>query len=311
MKVNAAILLCTYNGAAYLQEQLESYSQQSLNNWSLFVFDDASTDNTKEIVEQFTQRCAGINNVQWLQNKARMGFSRNFFNAIASTPKDFDYYALSDQDDIWQKEKLARAVSFLSNEGHSKPALYCSRTILTDKDGKEIGYSPLFKRPASFSNALVQSIAGGNTMVLNKAAIGLLSKIKPDLDVISHDWFIYQLVSGAGGTVHYDPVPTLLYRQHGNNVIGSNVGIFAKVTRIGKLFAGGYKSWNERNIKALRSCASLNLLTRENMEKLELFSQARKEGLVTRCAKFLKSGIYRQTFEGNLALILGAIINKL
>ena len=64
-----------------------------------------------------------------------MGFARNFLNGIASTPSNLKFYALSDQDDIWLSEKLQRAVSYLDKIESQVPALYCSRTTLTDAAG--------------------------------------------------------------------------------------------------------------------------------------------------------------------------------
>ena len=90
-------------------------------------------------------------------------------------------------------------------------------------DERSYGLSPLFTRPPAFQNALVQSLGGGNTMVFNRAAKKILQEAAA-IDVVLHDWWVYQLVSAAGGMVHYDPRPMLKYRQHSDNLIGSNLG---------------------------------------------------------------------------------------
>ena len=102
-----------------------------------------------------------------------------------------DYYALSDQDDVWHPHKLSRARSFLMKASAAAPFVYCSRTRLIDEQGTEIGLSPLFKKPLHFRNALTQSIAGGNTMVFNEVVRQELMRAGPDANAASHDWWIY------------------------------------------------------------------------------------------------------------------------
>lgn len=309
MSFDLAILLCTYNGEKFLQQQLESFNLQSYKDWQLFVYDDGSTDNTKAIVEAEKQRYKETDKINFISNPVQRGFVGNFLNAIASTSADLDFYAFSDQDDVWLEDKLERAVAYLKEAPDHIPALYCSRTTLIDEVGNKIGFSPLFQRAPSFSNALVQSIAGGNTMVFNNAARDLIAKAGPDLDVVSHDWFIYQLITGAGGKVYYDAYSEILYRQHGNNLIGSNMGMFAKLSRLRLLLKGSFKSWNDRNMEAL--VKNIGLLTQENQDKLRAFVKAREKALILRMIAFAKCGIYRQTFFGNIALFIGGILNKI
>lgn len=304
MSNKLAIILCTYNGEKFLQEQLESFAKQSFKDWHLYVYDDRSKDNTQKLVQDFNKN----NQVTFTKNEVAYGFAKNFLNGIANTSGDFDFYALSDQDDIWQEEKLKRAASYLKNIEKNVPALYCSRTTLVDIKANQIGHSSLFQKRPSFTNALVQSIAGGNTMVFNKAARNLIIKAGQDLDIISHDWFIYQLISGAGGAVYYDEHSEILYRQHGNNLIGSNNGFFARLLRIKMLLNDSFRNWNDKNIKALQS--NVELLTKENQAKLALFATARKKTLFPRIIGFIKCGIHRQTLLGNLGLIVGSLLNK-
>ncbi len=98
-----------------------------------------------------------------------------------------------------------------------------SRTRLIDAAGQPCGFAPRFKKAASFSNALVQSIAGANTMLFNSATKRLLERAGPH-DVVSHDWWTYQLVTGAGGILHYDAEPSLDYRQHQRNPADATEG---------------------------------------------------------------------------------------
>jgi glycosyltransferase involved in cell wall biosynthesis len=305
MNANIAIIMCTYNGEKFLEEQLNSFTNQSFKNWHLFVYDDGSTDNTKNVIQNFQKK----NKTNFLSNNPQLGFAKNFLNGIASAQGGFDFYALSDQDDIWLESKLEKAVSQLQNVDSNIPALYCSRTILVDVNGKQIGCSPLFTKKPSFANALVQSIAGGNTMVFNKKARDLIIKVGSNIDTVSHDWFIYQLIAGSEGFIYYDSEPTLLFRHHGNNLIGANNDFFARLSRLKMLLNNSFRSWNNRNIKILIDNSAC--LTKENKNKLSIFAKAREKSLIPRIIGFKKCKIYRQTLFGNIALFIGGILNKI
>lgn len=307
-----AILLCTYNGSTFLSEQLDSFTHQSLANWQLFVHDDASTDNTCDLIEQYQ---ASVQQKVTLQrNTSSKGFAKNFLSTICTTPNDSaDFFALSDQDDIWQKDKLSRAVDYLKTLSPDIPALYCARTETSDAQGQPLSFSPLFSKKPSFKNALVQSIAGGNTMVFNKAAKILITKASGNIDVIGHDWWIYLLITGAGGHVFYDPHPSILYRQHENNLIGDNSHFLARVTRLKLLLNqlllnNRFKKWLDRNIVALNTCR--DLLDEQNIQTLNAFIAGRQQSFFKRCCNLYSLDLYRQTFLGNIALMIGIALNK-
>ena len=150
------------------------------------------------------------------------------------------------------------------------PALYGARTILIDEAGRETGRSLRFRAAPGFANALVQSIAGGNTMLFNPAAKALMEAARPAA-VIAHDWWIYLLVSGAGGRVIYDPEPTVRYRQHGGNLIGGNLGLGARLARLRMLAAGRLAEYSDVNLAALESAGAL--ITPEARAKIALMRQ--------------------------------------
>ena len=107
----------------------------------------------------------------------------------------------------------------------SLPLLFCSRTLTITESGTPVGMSPLFRRTPSFRNALVQSLAGGNTMVLNRAARDIVALASRRARFVSHDWWAYLLVTGAGGVVHYSAKPLVRYRQHAQNLVGANTSL--------------------------------------------------------------------------------------
>lgn len=301
-----AILLGTFRGQQYLAEQLSSFAAQSYSNWEVWASDDGSTDDTLAILERFKGEWpAGRLSIQAGPGK---GFVANFLALTCNPNIQADYYAYSDQDDVWESDKLGRALQWLETVPANIPALYCARTRLVDSENQEIGFSPLFGNPR-FANALVQSIAGGNTMVFNNAARALLRQAGTELPVIFHDWWTYLAVTGCGGKVFFDPVPTLRYRQHGTNVIGVNLSWRARLQRMRKLWQGQHRKWNADNIAALRKLE--HRLTPENREILNQFSLARERSLIPRLVHLGRSGVGRQTRLGNIALFAAAIFNRL
>ena len=299
------ILLATLNGGAFLREQLASYAAQTHQDWELVVSDDGSVDDTMEIVRSFAQTIPQP--VTILQGPAQ-GHCQNFLSMIRRHSAEGDYFAFSDQDDVWMKEKLARAIAWLQSVPAGRPALYFSRTMLISEDGQFLGFSPLFSRPPVFRNALVQNIGGGNTMVLNKAAHQVLAGAA-QAQPVSHDWWSYQVITGVGGLAHYDSWPSLKYRQHGQNLIGSNAGWRAGLRRLRGFLGHRFSNWNETNLAALRAVNTP--LAMENRLAFETFAKARQASSPRRLYLLWRSGVYRQNLIETVALYWGALLNRI
>ena len=302
-----AILLCTYHGQQYLADQMDSFAAQSYPNWVVWASDDGSQDDTHAILETCRNK--------WGDDRLSIhfgpaeGFVANFLSLTCNANIQADYYAYSDQDDIWEADKLQRAVDWLNTVPRDVPALYCTRTRLVDAENREIGLSPLFGKPPSFANALTQNVGGGNTMVFNEAARKLLCEAGQDVNVITHDWWAYLVVTGCGGNVFYDAYPSLRYRQHGCNLVGMNSSWPARFIRIRMLWQGRFRDLNDRHINALQRIH--HKLTPENKRILDQFAIARDRNILPRLCGLKKSGIYRQTVLGNLGLIAAAIFKKI
>ncbi|TKA89435.1 glycosyltransferase family 2 protein [Guyparkeria sp. SB14A] len=302
-----AVLVCVYHPEErYLREQLDSILNQTHENLSVWVSDDGDDQATRDVLTEYQAKFP-VGKIT-LVTGPRKGFAANFLSLVSRDEIEADYYAFSDQDDIWEPKKLEQALAKLRGVAQSGPALYGSRTRLIDARGSVIGQSPLFMRKPSFRNALVQSLAGGNTMVFNHAAKELLSRAGMP-DVVSHDWWAYLMITGAGGRVIYDPVSWIQYRQHGSNLIGSNVSMWARFTRVWWLFRNRFRNWNDVNIAALEDAR--DALSPENRKILELFVRARQSALPLRLMLLRKTGVYRQTLAGSLGLLLAAFTNKL
>ena len=299
--------MATYNGEKYLKWQLKSFLDQTHKHWKIAVSDDGSTDCTLSILNDF-QKELGNERVS-LFSGPKQGHSKNFLSLICNNDVTADYYAYSDQDDIWETDKLERAIESIKKVPSDIPALYCGRTTLFDDSGKILGYSKLFTKTPCFQNALVQSISGGNTMVFNQAARELLQKVRTDVAIRSHDWLSYLIISGCGGFVFYDSYPSLRYRQHNDNLIGMNNTWAAKLFRIRQLLQGRFKNWNEQNRLILSPLYPL--LTPENQRIFDQFVKAKQAWLLPRLFGFLKSGVYHQTLFGNFGLMIAALFKKI
>jgi hypothetical protein len=301
-----AILMCTKNGAAFIGEQLRSIADQTHGNWTLIVSDDGSTDATVQKLQQFAD--SHRQKVTTRHGPCK-GVCANFLSLANDPTIDADYFAFSDQDDVWRRDKLWRALAWLTAIPAGVPAMYCGRTELMTVDGHPRGLSPLLSRPPTFQNALVQSLAGGNTMVFNRAAKKMLEEAAT-VDVVLHDWWVYQLVSAAAGMIYYDPTPMLKYRQHADNVVGSKTDWQARLVRLRPALSGRFRDWNSKNIAALRKLPA-HLMTPRSRATLELFIKARNAPFLQRLYLLKQSGVYRQSLFDNLRLFAGAVLKRL
>lgn len=299
------ILMCTYNGAHYLKEQLDSLHHQSHKNWKLIVSDDGSEDATLDILAKFKDAHAP-GRVKVIRGPQR-GFAANFLSLALSDDLDGSYFAFCDQDDIWRPNKLERALEVLSCISADRPAAYGCRTELIAENGRHIGFSPSLRRPPSFLNALTQSIAGGNTTVFNLRTLQLLRLAGP-VEIISHDWWVYLLVTGTGGEFSFDAEPLVLYRQHRNNLVGANSSMFGQFSRAKAMFNGRYRNWMNINIFALEGVQ--DVLTENNQAVLRQFQYARSSNLLRRLPLLFRSGARRQSFLGNCGLAVAFLLKR-
>lgn len=301
-----AVLLSTYNGARFLVEQLESLLAQTHRDWIIYASDDGSSDSTLAILCTYQGRLGKERLI--ILSGPRQGFAKNFMSLVKSPLVTADYVAFCDQDDVWLPNKLERSLEFVKVVPAEVPALYCSRTHLIDEGGNTIGFSPLFSKPPSFANALVQSIAGANTMLLNRAALELLRRTDDNAVIISHDWWTYILVSGCAGKIFYDPEPSMLYRQHGSNLSGSNSSLRGRAVRLREMLKGTFRCWNDSNLDALGPFRSG--IAEKCQSTLLYFESARNVGFFRRLYLLRKAGVYRQTSFDNIGLLVASIIKR-
>lgn len=213
MESQVNVLLATYNGIRYLREQLQSIETQTLPVARITVRDDSSTDGTDQLIQEWAESRPNVH----CMKGPRLGATNNFFALLDGCGDECDYFAFADQDDIWLPDKIERAVFSLGRCGEEGPAMYCSRVEYVDESLRHIGYSRIPKK-VDFTNALVENIVTGCTVVLNRSARNLLRSRFPQ-KTLMHDWWYYLVVSALGKVV-FDERPSIKYRQHAGNVVG-------------------------------------------------------------------------------------------
>lgn len=208
-----AVLLSTFNGAAFLREQLESLRHQVGVTVLLHARDDGSCDETCAILREYARLWPDLRD---MTSGTNLGATGSFLELLKTAPPQAEYFAFCDQDDVWQPQKLTRAVAAIA--GDAGPALYCSNVNLVGGDLTPIGVPPA-NGDTSFGHVLFENVAFGCTTVMNRAAHESIASHPPLDDVVMHDWWC-ALVVAAMGRIRYDPEPALLYRQHARNAVG-------------------------------------------------------------------------------------------
>lgn len=236
-KPKIAILLTIYNGMRYIEEQLQSLLKQSNLDVTIFVSIDLSSDNSLTWFQELASREPGI--VVLSYGEKYGGAARNFFRLIRDVDfSAFDYIAFSDQDDIWHLDKLSKATKILHDSEYSA---YSSNVTAFWPDGRKMLINKA--QPQKKWDFIFEAAGPGCTYVIRNA---LMNKIKSNLlenwttaqQISLHDWYCYAFARANGYQWYIDPEPSMLYRQHGKNQVGVNVGVNAYLVRLRQITSG-------------------------------------------------------------------------
>lgn len=223
-----SIAMCTYNGGRFLAEQLDSLLQQQRRPDQVVVCDDGSTDNTLELLADFSNRAQAMGVAVLVHpNPRNLGYVRNFEQALALC--DGDLIFLCDQDDIWHREKLQR----YAQQFAARPALMLlhSDARLVDAQGRDLHCSLLDAIEVTAAELeavhagravevlLRRNIATGATMALRRE---LVARALPVEAGWIHDEWLAVAAACSGGEVDCLEWPSIDYRQHGGNQIGAH-----------------------------------------------------------------------------------------
>ena len=208
------VLLATYNGAAFLTQQIESLIQQTTKIFRIIVRDDGSNDETLLILHRYEKDFPLLFEVH---SGAQLGFVGNFLELVKRTPDDTGVAFFCDQDDVWFPNKITLTLEKMTSE---RPVAVFTRCLVTDSELNATGSSPLH-RDFSFGRAVCENIITGCTLAINSQVLGFLrSSHLRSADILAHDWWVFLVASGLG-EVRFVEHFTMHYRQHSLNSLGA------------------------------------------------------------------------------------------
>lgn len=217
---SVAVLMSTYNGEKYLREQIDSILSQKGVDIHLYIRDDGSDDKTIEILEEYAKEDL----LRYKLGKKNLGAGSSFMHLLYSVPDQYDYYAWSDQDDVWLDDKICVAVDMIKSSGKQ---LYISNLMCVDKDLNSIGLRNRERADTSIYSIICENQTNGCTMVFTKAFRNELAeeRRRPDDSLFLsryHDTWT-AMVGSVKNAITYDSDYHILYRQHESNEVGSVV----------------------------------------------------------------------------------------
>lgn len=297
-----AIMMATYNGEEYLEEQVQSILRQTYKDWTLFIRDDGSSDSTRDIIaraaREHAHRIIVIDDPE-----LHGGGSKQNFAVILDWVKshyDFPYYMFCDQDDVWMPDKVQVTLDYcrLSEDDGTIPTLVHTDLEVVDKDLVTLGssfirYRALDPSKTDLRHLLIQNNATGCTMMFNRALASLVDLSSPA--VAMHDWWMV-LVASAFGKIAFVNRSLVKYRQHGTNVVGAtNVNTLSFVLK--RLAGSNHVRDTLRasfdQAEAFRAHYS-PLLTQEQRETIDSFIDIRRHRKIQRDILAVKGGFLKQ-----------------
>ena len=301
-KSEICILLATYNGEKFIEEQLKSIENQTTKNIKIIVSDDQSADNTINKIIEFRKKSKV--NIEFLKPKNSFlferGHSNSFFKLIlyAKISEETNWIAFSDQDDIWLPNKISRAIDFL-NKNNNYGGYSSSVTAFWGKKRKHISKVGFLHR----YNHFFESAGPGCTYILKKEAfLCLRNTLYRNLDILKNihyaDWAIYSIVRSNNFLWYIDKNSSILYRQHSNNAIGVANGLVGYKFRIKKIINGWYRSqifW-------------LTLIN--NCQDIILIKKIIRLSFIDRCNLFFMAFLVRRKIKDKFILALSYFFMK-
>lgn len=218
------ILMSTYNGENYLEEQLDSIFNQKDVIVDVLVRDDGSNDKTQNILEEYSKK----HSLKWYTGE-NLKSAKSFLNLIYNCDDDYNYYALADQDDVWKDNKISTAVTKIA-EYSNQPCMYFSDKEIVNQN-LEIIDEKCYKYKNTFECSMIRNIATGCTIVFDNKLLKKIREYQTFNINCMHDSWIYRVCLAINGIAIYDNEKNIMYRQHGNNVLGANESIVNKLKR--------------------------------------------------------------------------------
>lgn len=219
--ISFSVLICTYNGENYIEEQINSILSQGVEYEDIIISDDGSTDNTLTIVHDVFSKHSV--NYRVLEGP-KSGVLQNFLNGIKNSSSD--YLFISDQDDVWHKNRVKNFQKRFKKS--TEPHLIYSDARVVDKDLKVISesfiqYQRLRPNIIDDDSILLTNCVQGASCAINFSLIKKVAELESNLlsKIIIHDW-LFVLIAKYYGKIDFINIATIDYRQHNKNLIGAH-----------------------------------------------------------------------------------------
>jgi glycosyltransferase involved in cell wall biosynthesis len=303
-----AILMATYNGENYIADQLLSIGWQTYKNWHLYVSDDGSKDSTLAIVQAFSKLNPGKVTILPAREK-HDGACGNFFNLVKKCIGKAEYYAFSDQDDVWLKDKLDKQVALLdnlkSNFGTEKPLLAFCDACLVDENLNIISpsfftYTDVNPRATSLNRIIVQNPISGAGALINESLLDLMATVNDLSGIAMYDQWA-GLIASALGHIDHISEPLYLYRQHANNAMGAVQMSLSSLREKGSIAKESLKS---KELQVAIFVKNYGYLLGSQGKSLEKYSDLYRANKLDRILYILRYKIKMNGFFRNLGLIV-------
>ena len=301
---SVTVMISTYNGEKYLREQIDSVLNQKGVDLHVLVRDDGSKDSTLELLREYSEKDSRL---EFYQGK-NLGPAHSFLELMYKA-SGTDYYALCDQDDVWDEDKLIIAVNMIQKLDNNAPALYYSNLRLVDSNLKCLRNAFLSSQEQKNKYAaLLENKATGCTSLYNNAASELFKVKIPDYCSM-HDTWLYIVCKIMGNTI-YDHEPHMSYRQHGNNVVGATVKKDKKwySEHFKRLFNRKYQP-RYNNARSLEECLA-SRMTQTDLKKLQVITHYKdsiKNRFMLMFDKDFKTSTYSRIIRDRLLILFGII----
>lgn len=254
------VLMSSYNGEKYIREQIDSILAQQGVNVKLLVRDDGSSDSTCDILKEYESQ--KLLEVIYGKN---VGVIKSFLTLVDEC-NQADYYAYSDQDDIWMPDKLVAGVTQLEKNDGGIPLLYCSALQRVNEKLEYQDVQSFRGLKTNIYSALVRERLAGCTFVFNNKLRELLNGSSKLNINYSHDSWTLLMCYACGGKVTFDCVPHILFRRYGTNV---------------SVDGGGIKKRIRHELRYLKKCKDqrfevvkvLKEFRKEDIKEQEIFNQ--------------------------------------
>lgn len=306
-KYTVCVLMSTYNGEKYLEEQIDSVLAQAGCQVQLIVRDDGSSDKTIEILQKNYE--AGRLKYYTGEN---LKPAKSFMNLLYNAPKA-EYYAFCDQDDIWMPEKLVEAIRMIrgkKNNSSNNVVMYFSNLVDVDADNTLLREKHLGNHVyIDFQSILVRcSWIFGCTQVFTYELKELVKQSYHPNDQPMHDIWV-AMICAMYGQIVYDDRAFIRYRQHGRNVVGAQLSFKAKLhSRWTRLISGNEISI-ATNARSLLKIATEKEIAGDKREVLYLVANYKKN-IYTKLLYIIKTNIFKQPKKRAIFEILLILMGK-